>query len=102
VCAARWSGIAGGKYGSPDYGPLVTAARRTAGARILHTLWTFDPRDFGVTEAGQAIAKDEIFAHVGAIHENGGWPPHLHFLILDLLDRGAEFPGVGRVSERAV
>src|SRR6266571_4458765 len=52
---------------------------------------------------GQAIAKGEIFARVGTSHENGGWPPHLHFqMILDLLDRGAEFPGVARASERAI
>jgi 4-aminobutyrate aminotransferase-like enzyme len=37
------------------------------------------------------------------MHENGGWPPHLHLqIILDLLDRGAQFPGVARASERAV
>src|SRR5439155_6607486 len=51
----------------------------------------------------QAIAKNEVFARVGTLQENGGWPPHLHFqIILALLDRGAEFPGVARASERSV
>jgi 4-aminobutyrate aminotransferase-like enzyme len=52
---------------------------------------------------GHAIAKGEVFARVGKLDENGGWPPHLHFqIILDLLDRGAEFLGVARASERRV
>src|SRR5262249_14204017 len=50
---------------------------------------------------GQEIAQGEVFGHVGDVHENGGWAPHVHFqIILDLLDRGAEFPGVAPASER--
>src|SRR5262249_25379181 len=52
---------------------------------------------------GQAVRKGEAFARVGTLLENGRWPPHLHFqVIADLLERGAEFPGVARASERAV
>ena len=54
-------------------------------------------------EPGQTISQGQVLARVGAMHENGGWPPHLHLqIILDLLDRGAQFPGVARASERAV
>jgi 4-aminobutyrate aminotransferase-like enzyme len=52
---------------------------------------------------GQRVARGEKFARIGAIQENGGWPPHLHFqTILDLLERDADFPGVARASQRAV
>src|SRR5439155_5702961 len=52
---------------------------------------------------GRPVARGELFARVGAVRENGGWAPHVHFqIILDLLDRGADFPGVARASERAI
>ncbi len=44
---------------------------------------------------GRRIASGESFACFGESHENGGWPPHLHFqVILDLLDQSGDFPGV--------
>jgi len=52
---------------------------------------------------GQKISRGEKFAEVGKTQENGGWTPHLHFqIILDLLDRGTDFPGVARASQRGV
>ena len=85
-----------------DYGPLVILKHATDSGEEFFTLYGH------LTEAtlrklriGQAIAQGEVFAWVGEVHENGGWPPHVHFqIILDLLDRGTEFPGVARASER--
>jgi 4-aminobutyrate aminotransferase-like enzyme/Ser/Thr protein kinase RdoA (MazF antagonist) len=52
---------------------------------------------------GQVIPRGEKFARIGALQENGGWPPHLHFqVIVDLLERGTDFPGVAFASQRAV
>ena len=102
-----------------DYGPLVILRHALAGNKgpddkapddrgpdrgEFFTLYGHLTREtLEALKPGQAIAKGEIFARVGTSHENGGWPPHLHFqMILDLLDRGAEFPGVARASERAI
>ena len=87
-----------------DYGPLVILRHATADGEELFTLYGHLTREtLPELSPGQAIAKGEVFAHVGKPDENGGWPPHLHFqIILDLLDRGAEFPGVARASERGV
>jgi len=87
-----------------DYGPLVILRHVTGGGEEFFTLYGHLTRDtLRELKSGQAIAHGEIFAHVGTLHENGGWPPHLHFqVILDLLDRGAEFAGVARASERPV
>jgi 4-aminobutyrate aminotransferase-like enzyme/murein DD-endopeptidase MepM/ murein hydrolase activator NlpD len=50
---------------------------------------------------GQAIAAGDVFASLGAPHENGGWTPHLHLqLFTDLLDLGTDAPGVARASHR--
>ena len=87
-----------------DYGPLVILRHVTTDGDEFFTLYGHLTREtLRELKPEQAIAKGEVFAHVGTQHENGGWPPHLHFqVILDLLDRGAEFPGVARASERSV
>ena len=87
-----------------DYGPLVILRHATADREEFFTLYGHLTREtLQHLTPGMAIAKGEVFARVGALHENGGWPPHLHLqIILDLLDRGAEFPGVARPSERMI
>jgi len=87
-----------------DYGPLVILQHGTEAGEKFFTLYGHLTREtLAVLKSGQKLAKGEVFARVGTLHENGGWPPHLHLqVILDLLDRGAEFPGVARASERAV
>jgi 4-aminobutyrate aminotransferase-like enzyme/Ser/Thr protein kinase RdoA (MazF antagonist) len=87
-----------------DYGPLVILRHSIPDGEEFFTLFGHLTREtLRSLKPGQMIPEGETFAQVGTIHENGGWPPHLHFqVILDLLDRGAEFPGVARASERAV
>src|SRR5256885_9807747 len=87
-----------------DYGPLVVFRHATDTGEEFFTLYGhLTEKTLHDLSAGQQIAKGEVFAHVGAVHENGGWAPHVHFqIILDLLDRGADFPGVARASERAI
>lgn len=87
-----------------DYGPLVILRHATSDGEELFTLYGHLTREtLQDLKPGQIIAKGEVFARVGSLHENGGWPPHLHFqVILDLLDGGADFPGVARASERSV
>jgi len=87
-----------------DYGPLVILRHETADGEEFFTLYGHLSREtLRELTPGHALNRGEVFARVGALHENGGWPPHLHFqVILDLLERGAEFPGVARASERSV
>src|SRR5262249_32666958 len=85
-----------------DYGPLVILKHATGSGEAFFTLYGhLAETTLRNLRVGQEIARGEVFARVGEVHENGSWAPHLHFqIILDLLDRGAEFPGVARASER--
>jgi 4-aminobutyrate aminotransferase-like enzyme/Ser/Thr protein kinase RdoA (MazF antagonist) len=87
-----------------DYGPLVILRHATEAGRDFFTLYGhLDGDVLGLLRPGQAVARGEPFARVGAPPANGGWPPHLHFqIILDLLELGSDFPGVAHASERAV
>ena len=87
-----------------DYGPLVILRHTTGEGLEFFTLYGHLARDaFDSLQIGQRIAHGQQFARVGDVHENGGWVPHLHFqIVLDLLDRGSDFPGVAYASQRAV
>ncbi|RYY53301.1 MAG: peptidase M23 [Chitinophagaceae bacterium] len=52
-------------------------------------------------EEGKEIRAGGVFAWFGSPEENGQWPPHLHFqLVNDLGGRRGDYPGVCRFSER--
>ena len=56
----------------------------------------------GHIQEGQTVQAGDRIATIGSPPENGNWPPHLHFqLINDLLGLGANFPGVALHSEEA-
>lgn len=87
-----------------DFGPLVVLRHETDEGTPFFTLYGHLTEDSleGV-RLDQKIARGEEFARVGAPATNGGWTPHLHFqIILDLLEQGADFPGVAHASRRAV
>jgi 4-aminobutyrate aminotransferase-like enzyme/Ser/Thr protein kinase RdoA (MazF antagonist) len=87
-----------------DYGPLVILRHGTDDGEEFFTLYGhLTTQTLEQLKVDQRIARGQEFARVGTSTENGGWPPHLHFqIILDLLDLGADFPGVAYASQRAV
>jgi 4-aminobutyrate aminotransferase-like enzyme/Ser/Thr protein kinase RdoA (MazF antagonist) len=87
-----------------DYGPVVILRHATRYRQEFFTLYGHLSKDaLRQLHTGQKIGRGEKFARIGGMHENGGWPPHLHFqVIVDLLDRGTDFPGVAYASQRAV
>ena len=87
-----------------DYGPVVILRHGPGGGEEFFTLYGHLTREsLGKLKIGQSIVRGERIGRIGAMAENGGWPPHLHFqVITDLLDRGTDFPGVALAAERGV
>ena len=87
-----------------DYGPLVILRHETSGREEFFTLYGHLSKDaLDNLKVGQRVARGQPFARVGSTPENGGWTPHLHFqIILDVLELGADFPGVAYASQRSV
>lgn len=85
-----------------DYGPLVILQHETKTGSEFFTL--YGHLGMGTLKRlseGQRVSAGQQIATVGAPPGNGNWPPHLHFqLINDLLDLGADFPGVALKSQR--
>ena len=52
---------------------------------------------------GDKVPAGGLVGKVGEPHENGGWPPHLHFqVIADMLGKRGDFPGVAAPGSRRV
>jgi len=87
-----------------DYGPVVILRHETSGGEEFFTLYGHLSKDvLGSLKVGQRVARGQRFARVGSAQENGGWTPHVHFqIILDLQERGADYPGVVYASQRSV
>ncbi len=86
-----------------DYGPVVILRHETGDGEKFFTLYGHLTREtLESLKVGQRVARGETFARVGSVQENGGWAPHVHFqVILDLLELGADFPGVAFASQRS-
>jgi 4-aminobutyrate aminotransferase-like enzyme/Ser/Thr protein kinase RdoA (MazF antagonist) len=87
-----------------DYGPVVILKHQTVSDLEFFTLFGHLSREsLSQLRVGDCLARGQSFARIGAASENGGWTPHLHFqVILDLLDRSTDFPGVAFASQRDV
>ena len=88
-----------------DYGPTVILEHEAGpGGLRFYTLYGHLAGDAAsLPGSGAAVRAGSVIARVGTTAENGGWPPHLHFqLIVDLLDRHGDFPGVADPAERRV
>jgi 4-aminobutyrate aminotransferase-like enzyme/Ser/Thr protein kinase RdoA (MazF antagonist) len=87
-----------------DYGPVVILRHNPAQDVEFFTLYGHLSTDtLAMLQIGQRVERGKAFARIGKPQENGGWTPHLHFqIILDLLDKGTDFPGVAYASERAI
>jgi murein DD-endopeptidase MepM/ murein hydrolase activator NlpD len=80
-------------HGSGNYGPTVILFHP---AENIYSLYGhLENADLFHLEVGAPIAKGQLLCHLGEPHENGGWPPHLHFqLIRDMQGFKGDYPGV--------
>jgi 4-aminobutyrate aminotransferase-like enzyme/Ser/Thr protein kinase RdoA (MazF antagonist) len=87
-----------------DYGPTIILEHHPPDCPPFYTLYGHLSRtSLDGVEEGDVVRAGDPIGTLGALDENGGWAPHLHFqLITDLLGKHGDFPGVGSASQRAV
>ncbi len=108
VPLAGWIKSVRHNAGPRDYGPTVVVEHTVTGDDGLPlTFFTLyghlDVETLTAVHPGLPLAAGATVGRLGTAAVNGGWAPHVHFqLVVDLLDREGEFPGVARPSERAV
>ncbi len=84
-----------------DYGSTIILQHQIDNT-IFHTLYGhLSLADIENLYEGQIIKKGELFAHFGNANENGNWPPHLHFQIIENMEgKKGDYPGVCTIANR--
>lgn len=84
-----------------DYGATIILFHQSP-THSFHTLYGhLSLKDLDGLSEGQPIKAGQAIAHFGPPEENGHWPPHLHFqLVNDMQGTKGDYPGVCKFSER--
>ena len=84
-----------------DYGFTIILTHHIRN-QVFHSLYGhLSANSIKNLEGGKRIEKGEIIGEFGIPLENGQWPPHLHFqLIEDLQGWTGDYPGVCKYSEK--
>jgi 4-aminobutyrate aminotransferase-like enzyme len=88
-----------------DYGPTLILEHPATDERpAFWTLYGHLSRESLAQFApGTAVTAGQVLGWLGEREVNGGWWPHVHVQVMvDLLGRSGEFPGVARPAEREV
>ncbi|MEP6582829.1 MAG: peptidoglycan DD-metalloendopeptidase family protein [Ginsengibacter sp.] len=84
-----------------DYGVTIILKHQVEAITFFTLYGHLSLRDIEDLKEGQELNRGEIFAHFGRSEENGHWPPHLHFQIVeDMGNYKGDYPGVCKFSER--
>lgn len=84
-----------------DYGPTIILSHHLDGLKLYSLYGHLSRPSLDGLEVGQPVLKNQQIGNFGNIHENGHWPPHLHFqLIFDMEGKFGDYPGVCRFSEK--
>jgi murein DD-endopeptidase MepM/ murein hydrolase activator NlpD len=83
-----------------DYGATMILEHQLEGMPFYSLYGHIQLDDITGISKGQYVNRGQLIAHFGELHENGHWPPHLHFqVIADLEGRHGDYPGVCKASE---
>lgn len=81
--------------GEGNYGPAIILEHTIDGAKLFSLYGHLSTRDLTDLYPGKMINQGELLCHLGETHENGKWPPHLHFqLMYDMQGWQGDYPGV--------
>lgn len=87
------------QYG--DYGATMVLLHQLDGMPFYTLYGHISLADIQGISSGQYVIRGQKIAHFGQPHENGQWPPHLHFqVIIDMELKQGDYPGVCKYSER--
>lgn len=89
----------GAMPGAGNYGHAVVLRHQTPAGTPFWTLYGHLSAT-GFPQPGDLISAGDTIGTMGEPHENGGWPPHVHFQVLtDLCGMGMDIYGVAPQHE---
>lgn len=85
-----------------DYGATIILEHKIDDITFYTLYGHLSKADLARLRVDDQILPGTEFAHFGTPAENGHWPPHLHFQIIqDLQGMQGDYPGVCKTSEKA-
>lgn len=84
-----------------DYGAVIILTHQLEGHSFYTLYGHLSLASIKNLQEGVRIKRGDVFAEFGIPQENGNWPPHLHFQVInDLEGFKGDYPGVCRYSEK--
>ncbi len=84
-----------------DYGATIILLHQLDGLPFYTLYGHLSLNDIKHLREGVYISRGQVIGHFGELHENGEWPPHLHFQVIkDMQYKKGDYPGVCAVSEK--
>jgi peptidoglycan LD-endopeptidase LytH len=86
-----------------DYGATIILSHPLEGISFYTLYGHLSLSSIKNMQEGDRIEKGDVFAEFGIPAENGSWPPHLHFQVIeDIKEWKGDYPGVCKFSEREI
>lgn len=84
-----------------DYGPTIILEHNLGGIKFYTLYGHLSSSSLNGLKVGKSFSKGEVIGFIGNSSENGGWPTHLHFQVIEnMLGKKGDFPGVASREER--
>jgi len=86
------------QYG--DYGATIILQHQLEGTNFYTLYGHLSVKDLSGMSEAMYVSRGQLLGHFGPPEENGQWPPHLHFQIIqDMGNWKGDYPGVCKPSE---
>lgn len=84
-----------------DYGATIILLHQIETISFYTLYGHVSLSDLAAVQEGKYVNRGEVIGHFGDTAENGDWPPHLHFQIIEDLElKEGDYPGVCSKKER--
>ena len=83
-----------------DYGNVIVTEHRVGGVLVYALYGHLTTDTLRASPVGRAFRRGEVLGGIGDRHENGGWPPHVHFQLSLKRPETHDLPGVVSRADR--
>ncbi len=85
-----------------DYGATIILLHQLETISFYTLYGHLSLEDLSKVQEGAYISRGQVVGHFGKPEENGHWPPHLHFQVIEDIEfKEGDYPGVCKPSEAA-
>lgn len=85
-----------------DYGATIILLHQIETISFYTLFGHLSLADLSKVQEGGYISRGQVVGHIGPAAENGDWPPHLHFQVIEDIElKEGDYPGVCRPSDAA-